>query len=1383
MPRVNRTLSLVLAWLLLLVHANVSGAPMAASDIPPALKPWIPWVLHGSEEQRCAFMHGSADQHQCAWPGPLVLEVNNLGGMFTQSWSIEQQTWITLPGGEDSAWPQEVTVNGRPGVTLMHETRPAMLLPAGEHHLQGRFYWPHIPESLPLPTLTGVLKLAVNKLSIAQPRRDADGNLWLASPNTRSAHSAEQDQMELQVFRRIVDDLPMQVLTRLHLRVAGAQREARIGPLGLADSLPLRLDSDLPARLDSDSSLRVLLRPGEWDITYSARLPGDTTQLKPPRLAPPWPAEEVWSYDAHPDLRAATVTGVAAVDPSQTAVPAEWQPLPAYRVTADDTFTLLVERRGNPEPAPDALHLQRVLWLDFDGKGYTVNDTLTGTMSKTWRLEAGHELKLGQVTVGGQPQLLTATDPKKGLTGIEVRHGTLMLTADSRLDAAGNDLPISGWRHDLHSLTATLHLPPGWRLFAASGVDSAPGTWLQQWSLLDFFLVLMTALAARKLWGTTAGGIALAALTLTWHAPNAPAATWLTTLATLALVRVLPDGRARSAAVLAMRLSVAALLLAILPFAISQIRTALYPQLEAPQVFYAYTPPPRMDNAELMAPSAPALTNGDAADIASNEQAASATEAVNEAAADRMESRTSETMRRTAPARKAAPAPGNLREQEADPDARIQTGPGLPTWNWHSLPLAWHGPVDQEQRMRLYLLPPAVNAFVNFLRVFLVLALLAYCVKSFPRLPGQPSPLPAIALLLSGILLSAPQPVDAAIPDAVTQEQLRNRLLAAPDCAPLCADSNRMLIDLQGEQLTVRMEINAAATTAIPVPGHAPDWAPSEILLDDGPAVVARRPDGSLWAKLGPGHHDLRLGGSLQGFTTLSLPLPLLPRRVEVHASGWQVEGVHEDGSPEAQLLFVRAVNPTTSGFVPAEPTSLTGYARVERTLQLRLNWQVTTHIQKLTPIESTVSVDIPLLPGESMLTPGLQVKNNRVLINLEPGPAELSWDSALPKSSELRLEAATTTAFVEVWRLDASTLWHVESQGLVPTQPLEDSARRIPQWRPWPGEHLLLHVSRPPGVAGSTLTLDSSQYRITPGQHGTDNELRLRIRSSQGGTHRLRLPRGAELQDAEINRQSRALRLQEDTLTLPITPGIQDIRLTWHEARGMQSWYTTPPLHLGAPSVNHTLELQPGEDRWTLLVGGPRLGPAVLFWGMLLAVALFASGLGRLSLTPLKARHWLLLSMGLTQTAVPQALLIVGWLLALGARGRMTTLPGAKRFNLIQIVLALLTLAALAALFESVEHGLLGVPDMQISGNNSTAAHLRWYQDRCGEQPASGWLLSVPFIYYRLLMLGWALWLATALLQWLRWGWICFTTLGLWQPLHWQRQKPYGRKEQQEPG
>ena len=63
----------------------------------------------------------------------------------------------------------------------------------------------------------------------------------------------------------------------------------------------------------------------------------------------------------------------------------------------------------------------------------------------------------------------------------------------------------------------------------------------------------------------------------------------------------------------------------------------------------------------------------------------------------------------------------------------------------------------------------------------------------------------------------------------------------------------------------------------------------------------------------------------------------------------------------------------------------------------------------------------------------------------------------------------------------------------------------------------------------------------------------------------------------------------------------------------------------------------------------------------------------------------------------------------------------------------------------------------------------------------------SLPTTVARFLMLAWALWLAFALLRWLRWGWECYSVGGIWRPVTftWRlpRRGPAGPQEQQQAG
>src|SRR6202000_2872108 len=129
--------------------------------------------------------------------------------------------------------------------------------------------------------------------------------------------------------------------------------------------------------------------------------------------------------------------------------------------------------------------------------------------------------------------------------------------------------------------------------------------------------------------------------------------------------------------------------------------------------------------------------------------------------------------------------------QVYDPGAIVQTGPGLPKWNWTSLDLRWSGPVAVAQRLRLYLLSPAENLVLALLRAALLIVVLLrlapWTQRFFPRGWGPPA---AAALLVAiGALHGAPARAD--VPDKATLDELAARLTRKPDCSPDCATSPR----------------------------------------------------------------------------------------------------------------------------------------------------------------------------------------------------------------------------------------------------------------------------------------------------------------------------------------------------------------------------------------------------------------------------------------------------------------------------------------------------------------------------------------------------------------------------------------------------------------
>lgn len=1344
----------VIRWILLYLLAF---SPLAASkaltvqQVPEPLKPWIDWVLIDQGDLACpSHYNNSSDEKICAWPGGLNLDLQTDKGSFVITWKIFQESRVSLPGNSEH-WPQNVIVNQKPGLVMDNDGTPIMKLQPGLHQISGDFFWDSLPENLQIPAEVGLVSLHINGRNIGSPTIK-EGQLWLKQSDTGQTRAADsQNNLDIQVFRRIIDEVPLQIQTHLELEVSGQQRELRL-PKPLPDGfIPIKLDSALPARLEADGSLLLQLRPGRWQLDLLSRHTSEINQLALPANTSEWPDTEIWVFDARPALRVVEVADISALDASQTNLPEDWKALPAYKISAEQGMTLKIIRRGDPEPEPNRLSLHRQLWLDFSGKAYTANDHITGTMSRDWRLNALPETQLGRVTLDGNNQLITKqTGQTSGgeKPGVEVRKGQINLEADSRIADHAHRLSAVGWAQNFQSVTSELNLPPGWRLLAVSGVDNVPDSWISRWTLLDFFMVLIAALASSHLWSKGWGIFTLVSLALIWHEAEAPHFIWLNILAATALVKVLANTKFLGYMQMYRNICWLILCLLTLPFMVSQLRIGLYPQLERD----AWVFPSSTESADALPV---------AGDVAVSP--APATPAP-------MFTRSLKKSEMTdAPSRYAlAEQDGySTMENRIDPKAQVQTGPGLPQWQWQKIFLSWNGAVDAGQQINLWLLSPTLNLLLSFIRVILVsmLALLMFGVLEKLLLKFKPATT-LIICLLAMPLLSVPDTSYADFPDQTMLDNLKNQLLEPPDCAPSCAQISQMQLKLTEQELNINLQIHAEVSVAVPLPTGSELWFPTRVLVNGENAQGLYRDEQGLWLQLNPGVHQVSLSSPAPGLSKFTLPFPLIPKHASVNSTGWEVLGLQENGRMAEQLQFLRKAAATNTAHASATAEmpnqQLPAFVRIERRLQLGLDWRVINTAIKISPLDSAVLLSVPLLPGESVTTANVRVKSAQIEVNLPAGITVFQWQSSLEKTADIHLLAGQNPQWIEIWEADISPIWHMESTGIAMIHAYS-SSQWLPEWHPWPGEELTLNITRPESVAGQSLTIDNSRLSITPGQRSQESTLNFSLRSSLGGLHSIFLPEQAVLQTVTINGQSQPLRMEGKKLTFPIHPGKQEIAVNWQQATGIGNIFSTPAVDLQLESVNSSLNMMLGEDRWVLLTLGPDFGPAVLFWGVILVIALLAAGLCLIPLTPLNYSKWLLLLLGMSQIGWEATLLVIGWLMLLSWRNQFNLNHRPNYFNMLQVILAGLTLIALGLLFLAVEQGLLGSPEMQIAGNQSTAFNLNWYQDRAPAILPTATVISVPLIVYRLLMLGWSLWLALSLLNWLKWGWGCYSNRGLW--------------------
>ena len=101
--------------------------------------------------------------------------------------------------------------------------------------------------------------------------------------------------------------------------------------------------------------------------------------------------------------------------------------------------------------------------------------------------------------------------------------------------------------------------------------------------------------------------------------------------------------------------------------------------------------------------------------------------------------------------------------------------------------------------------------------------------------------------------------------------------------------------------------------------------------------------------------------------------------------------------------------------------------ARIERAVDLDLDWGVTTTVNRVAPVQGALTLEVPLLEGEIVLTEGIAVDDGKALVSMNPNQRSVSWRSRLPRVSPLVLTAEAGAPWQEVWWVGVGGIWHVD--------------------------------------------------------------------------------------------------------------------------------------------------------------------------------------------------------------------------------------------------------------------------------------------------------------------------------------------------------------------
>lgn len=1352
----------LILWLLLAVLVPALAASPA---VPDPLKGWEAWVLHGEEWRQCPFFAsaggGVEEEHACALPGPAEIRIADGRASIAVDVRVYAAGHWPLVHAEDSA-PEDLQVDARAAV--IEGEPPQVWLEPGQHQLRYALDLSAQPESLAVPETLRLVRLTVDGKAVFPLNREG-GQLWLQRAET----TTEADALELTVHRIWRDGIPQELQTEIRLHVAGKAREIRLGPAWPPEYELTRVVGDLPAIVEPGRVLRVQATAGSFQLTVVARAlaPGDRLSFEFP--AGDWPSQEIWSFAADHALRVVDVTGDAPIDPAQADVPSGWREYPAFAIASGEALTLSERSRGLGDDA-NRVSLQRELWLDFDGGGYTIQDRLLGRMRQGFRLDLAAPYELKSASEGGEPLLVTAGSA--GVRGVEVRVPALNVEATARL-AWTSTLPAHGWSERLDGLSASLHLPPGWRLLHADGADRAPQAWTLRWDIYAVFIAAFAVVLAWRLGGAALAGAVGLLVVLGVHEPDAPRYSLIALLLLALGWRAFAAGRLRRALGVAAVLAGLAFAWVALPFAIEQARLALHPQLadgaaarnwmDAPGGYANVAPMERMKVAqeEMAMPAPPPPPPAPSAPMP-------------QADSNRlMEQQQSLEMVQVAGSRMKR-ADKNLERYAKD--AVVQAGVGRPNWRWMRVDLGFDGPVDREQSLRLWLSPPWLTAAWRLLLVA-ALALIAWLLLRGVRTPpraqaaaaAQAMPQPvALAALCVGLLLATGAPA-ADTPDPELLQQLHARLTEPPPCADACARYAQasVAIDASG-QLRLEIDVHAGARVLLPLPLDDSALDAVAVRLDGEPAPVLGRA-GEAFVASERGVHRLALSARVRG-DRIALDFALAPARLAVDAPGWAAAGLRDGRLLAERLELVReapsadAASEAAPARVPVKP-----FVRVIREIALDLDWTVHTRVQRQAPADGGYSVRVPLLAGEQPQDPALRVDGGVAEVTLQPGSGEAWIDSRLARAETLTLTAPALGERAEVWRVRVGPSLSLASAGVPVSEPrdgIDEQSPWVHEFHPLPGETLKLTVTRPTAVPGATVVADSVVLATEVGARSRSETLSLSLRATQGGSQPLRLPADAELLSLAIDGRSLNLKPEAGVLTVPVKPGTQQVEIAWRLDEGVTTRVQTSAVDLGLDAANISLRLALPADRWLLRLSGPPVGPAVLYWSALIVLLALGWGLGRSGRALLPARAWLLLVLGFSTLSYAPLLLLAVTFVALDARRRH--LPGGWgkwRFDLAQLLLAALALAGFAALVLAIPAGLLGHPEMHVAGSAQYGA-LAWLADRSSGPLPQASAISLPLWAYKALMLAFALWLAASLVGWLKLAWTALTTGTGWMRL-----------------
>lgn len=1378
--------------------------PRWEQGVPTALREWIPWVRDELPELDCPTV---GKDRQCAWPGTISFQLKENGASFSALAVMFSEGMVSLPSSldlplhslkvttEEGSPVEAVVVSGPGGLQVK--------LPKGRFKLSGELSWISQPGSIPVPGDFGVLSAISEKDTkpVALIRDDHSFRV------VRTDKNLDNDALTLTVFRRISDGNPVELETLINFRVSGGSRSLQLGKVLPDGAVPVGISTSLPHQLKQDGTLAVQLVPGEYSASIRAILQQPVRTLSLPQPPTPfWPNEETIVFQSDSSFRSVEVKGLAPLSAELSQIPSSWSGSASYVGKAGATFTLQELSRGEQSRAPDSVTLNRDLWIDLDGQGFTVRDRFSGQLSSAERLNALDETKLGRASVNSSP-ILIATDPSSKASGIELRNTQLNVDAVSRVEK-GRVISAVGWYRVVDRLNLSLSLPPSWKLIAVRGARSASGSWIDSWTLLDVFLSMLIAVGAYHMFGRVAAVLVAISLIINHEeflAPRILLVHLMLLVVWRSMIQKTDSGWHKLSSLLAL-VTFAAIVLQSSAFIKLQVTQFLYPQLQAGTRYRTFLQEliDVLESSFVVWPYilfvlgfafvavrssfrgkrwygkmgrligwgaaffafvivSGIITAGGAAFIGGS---AKYQYAGSNAYQDRIEAESptaakegryaeSVSRRRQLPmtALRKTDETSSSNQQFSYEDKVFLAGPALPQWRWRTHTISVDGPVGPSLNLRFIFLPPLVTRSLSLVRIVALALLLAVLFRRLGySLPKRKTIISTAAVCLA-VSLGYVQSAQADIPSPELLESLKRRMVRDECVRDLCTTILDSTLRLTPDTFQFSLTVSSEGSSSITVPGSLSIFLPVSVTVNGKVTTALRRSaDNYLQVQVEGGNSIVEVKGNLAERSAFSLQFPQRLNHMNVDSQDWFVEGLSSNGTPSESVRFTNRSNASAQAdeTLLREAQKLPIWITASRSIFIGDQITVSTTLERLGAVSQAASVEVPLLPGENVTTPGFRSDGKTVSSTFQAGDSSITYSSTIPYTSALSIEAKGADLFTENWRLSCAPIVNCSVSGLVPTWTALNGSREY-QWQPFTGEKVAVSVKPLSGISGDLMTIDSVKHGLRWGTNILDGTITVSARATQQHALGITLPSGAILKSALVDGSPGSITSVGENVSALLNPGNHSVVLTYSLAWSPSFRESTPEIKFTIPVHNVTIEVVPSEGRWLLWTGGVPWGPAVIFWSKLFFVTLICLAAAWFGLLPLSIAGAVLLAVGLTTLPVVALVIPLAWLVALRLLPEMhAKIPYCPAWLKVTLF-SLLTLIALAFFYRIVQTGLVLAPPMLIAGNQSYASSLKWFVDHAQTSIPRPWVISLSIEWWRVFALAWSTWLVVATIRWIR--------------------------------